>query len=33
VQVVDEGREIVADEGKFSDEFTPLGVHIYQINP
>jgi hypothetical protein len=31
IAVVDEDREIGAEEGKFSDEFPSLGVHIYQI--
>ncbi|HEV8605187.1 MAG TPA: transglutaminase-like domain-containing protein [Tepidisphaeraceae bacterium] len=31
VEVVDEGREIAAEQGNFSDEFGALGVHIYRI--
>jgi len=31
VAVIDEGREIVAEEGKFTDEFGPIAVHLYRI--
>jgi hypothetical protein len=31
IEVIDEHRQISADEGKFSDQFEPLGVHIYRI--
>jgi hypothetical protein len=31
VEVIDEGRTIVADDGKFIDEFGPLAVHLYRI--
>jgi hypothetical protein len=31
IEVVDEGRTIVAEDGKFTDEFGPLAEHIYQI--
>jgi hypothetical protein len=31
VEVVDEGRVIVADKGQFTDEFRPLAVHIYKL--
>jgi hypothetical protein len=31
VEVIDEGREIVAEEGKFTDEFGPIAVHLYRI--
>jgi hypothetical protein len=31
VEVVDEGRVITAESGKFSDDFAPLAVHIYKI--
>lgn len=31
VQVVDEARTIVAEEGGFVDDFDPLAVHIYRI--
>ena len=31
IDVVDEQRQITADEGKLSDQFDPLGVHIYRI--
>jgi len=32
VDVIDEGRQIIAEDGKFSDEFGPLAVHLYRIN-
>ena len=31
VEVIDEGREVVADDGSFADEFGPLAVHLYRI--
>jgi len=31
VEVVDEARELIADHESFSDDFAPLGVHIYRI--
>jgi hypothetical protein len=31
IEVVDEGREIVAEEGRFPDQFEPLVVHVYRI--
>lgn len=31
VEVVDEERTIVADEGGFVDDFDPLAVHVYRI--
>jgi hypothetical protein len=31
VEVIDEGREIVAEEGTFTDEFGPIAVHLYRI--
>ena len=31
VEVLDEGRQIVAGEGTFADEFGPLAVHLYRI--
>jgi len=30
-EVIDEQRQIIADEGKFSDQFEPLGVRIYRV--
>jgi hypothetical protein len=32
LEVIDEGRQIIAEDGKFSDEFGPLAVHLYRIN-
>src|SRR6266850_2499639 len=31
IEVIDESRQIVAEEGRFGDDFGPLGVHIYRI--
>lgn len=31
IEVVDEGRTITAEEGKFSDDFKPLAEHVYKI--
>jgi hypothetical protein len=31
IEAVDEGRELVADDGGFAEEFAPLGVHLYRI--
>jgi hypothetical protein len=31
IEVVDEDRHINADDGKFTDDFPTLGVHIYRI--
>jgi hypothetical protein len=31
IEVIDEAREIIADEGSFADEFGPLAVHLYRI--
>lgn len=31
VEVVDEGRTIAAEDGKFADTFGPLAVHIYRV--
>jgi hypothetical protein len=31
IEVMDENRTIVAGKGKFSDEFPPLGEHVYRI--
>ncbi len=31
VEVIDEGREILAGDGAFADEFGPLAVHLYRI--
>jgi hypothetical protein len=31
IEVVDEGRAITAEEGKFTDDFAPLAEHIYKI--
>jgi hypothetical protein len=31
IEVVDEDRRLIADEGKFADDFPALGVHIYRI--
>ena len=31
IEVVDEGRVIRAESGKFTDDFGPMGVHIYKI--
>jgi len=31
VEVIDEGRSIVAEDGKFTDEFGPLAVHLYRV--
>ncbi|HEV8291080.1 MAG TPA: hypothetical protein VGP94_04130, partial [Tepidisphaeraceae bacterium] len=31
IEVVDESREMVAEDGKFTDEFPALGVHIYRV--
>ncbi len=33
VEVVDEERSITAADGRFSDEFGPLAVHIYKLKP
>ena len=32
VEVIDEGREIVAEQGKFGDDFETLAVHLYRIS-
>lgn len=32
VDVLGEGRTIKLSEGKFSDEFSPYGVHLYKVN-
>lgn len=31
IEVVDEGRSIIARKGSFSDEFAPLAEHVYKI--
>jgi hypothetical protein len=31
IEVVDEGRTLTADDGKFTDEFGRLAVHIYRV--
>ncbi len=31
VEVIDEGRSIAAEDGKFTDEFGPLAVHLYRV--
>jgi hypothetical protein len=31
IEVIDEAREIIADDGNFSDHFDRLGVHIYRV--
>jgi hypothetical protein len=31
VEVIDENRQIVAEDGKFADEFGALAVHLYRI--
>lgn len=31
VEVIDEGRDIDAADGQFTDEFAPLAVHLYRI--
>ena len=31
IEVVDEQRTIIAEKGKFTDEFAPLAEHIYKI--
>ena len=31
VEVVDEGREVRADQGSFADRFAPLAVHVYRV--
>lgn len=31
IEVLDEGRELKADEGAFHDAFDPLDVHLYRI--
>lgn len=31
IEVVDEGRKLTAAEGSFTDDFSPLAVHIYKI--
>jgi hypothetical protein len=31
IEVIDEGRQLTADDGKFSDDFGPLSVHLYRI--
>lgn len=33
VEVIDENRSIVAEDGTFGDEFGPLAVHLYRIEP
>jgi hypothetical protein len=32
IEVIDEGREIVAEEGRFGDDFEPLAVHLYRFS-
>ena len=32
VEVLYEGRTLNAEKGKFTDSFSPYGVHIYKIN-
>jgi len=32
IEVIDEGRKLTADDGKFSDDFAPLAVHLYRID-
>jgi len=32
IEVIDENRTITAGEGRFSDDFPPLGEHIYRLN-
>ncbi|MBI3855325.1 MAG: hypothetical protein HY293_06505 [Planctomycetes bacterium] len=31
IEVIDEGRQIAAGDGTFSDEFGPLALHLYRI--
>ncbi|MCK5135442.1 MAG: hypothetical protein KAR19_06600 [Bacteroidales bacterium] len=31
IEVVDEQREIIAEEGKYTDDFAPLAEHIYRM--
>ncbi len=31
IEVIDEGRTLTADDGRFTDEFGPLVVHLYRI--
>jgi len=33
IEVVDENRAIVAEDGKFSDDFAPLAEHVYRFRP
>jgi len=32
IEVIDENRRLVAEDGKFTDEFGPLAVHFYRID-
>jgi hypothetical protein len=32
-EVMEEGRSIPIINGKFSDSFSPYGVHLYKITP
>jgi hypothetical protein len=32
IEVIDEGREIVAEDGRFGDDFEPLAVHLYRFS-
>jgi hypothetical protein len=31
IEVIDEARTLVADEGRFTDDFAPLAVHLYRV--
>jgi hypothetical protein len=33
IEVVDEDRSITAADGEFTDDFAPLGEHVYKFKP